>query len=1032
MEGVKAVREQRRTVAHRPTPSIPPPTAADRHPVLRLQRQAGNMAVRELLSSAKDRTPNEPALLAHEVTHVLQQRGDVSGSAPARLEGQAARAARSGDAPVTVRERGRAGLARAEAPGPVVATVDQGQSSIITVDSVALLECTAPGEGDAPVFTWRVAGTKGGPLVLLVVHVAATTVTVYPEGKQWLREHGYTDVRVVDSVLREARPSDTPAAAPAPPPRRGAGTRPKPASPRKPPAQPQPAQPQSAQPRPTEEQPAEQQPAQPQPADETPAQPPEEPPGPGADITPPAPDASVQDGQPPATGPPPPSPPLAPGPAPAQTAKEPGPSPAGSQSQQATTAPGPAPFTTPAPPAGAGKALVDEFSGWLTLDERGLGARLAGHARNGQLAIIDDALNQVGSTDRDDVSLALVSQLSAPELDALLTTREGKALSLRLYDELTSGYAGADEQAQAKRLLDARFRSAKPGAALDPAMKVIPFEGIGFTKLESASLSAQRLPDGRISVRSHLTSDRDRRYAQNLSPAFLAGLPETFNPDEVIGIYLVDEDRLVTAPAMFLLELSNQETTKAYSMIGQAVFTGLTLGAGAEVSAAEAGAESAVARTGVARLLAGGARVAAAADRVAVVIGTAGVLIDDHRGLIIRTFGDRGREGLEIWSKVETITAVYGVARGGAALVQLAARMRTALASWRALRAAARDQSPGEAQALDATIRETEAALRKIEYGAAESTAGPARSAAPAPRERPDVPRLPGRQRQALGFGAENDNALPLELSAQDAELIDAELPNQATQQAANTNDLRIAASGGSGPGGGGSRRATRTPGPYPAARNPAAPAGRRPAPPASTQGLEEYQGRVIRRAPGSGQSPPGSSAAPPSPLVEAEEGLTETEQEFRETQNMVTDKAVASDMAKEGQSSFRDRIQPQHLADGVVAEEVEKLKCGLDLSKETTWRPGEKDINSVLFEVMVGEPEYTDGKQLRGVIMDGPGLEIKSGSSQLQSTYQLRLMAYRAVISDRPLTIVTSRHIEPEFRAWLTRWSVDVRPFTK
>jgi hypothetical protein len=1013
MEGVKAVRKQRRTVAHRPTPSIPLPAAADRHPVLRLQRQAGNMAVRELLTSAKARTPNEPALHAHEVTHVLQQRGDVSGSAPARLEGEAARAARGGDAPVTER-------------------VDLGKSSIITVHSVALLECTAPGAGDAPVFTHRVLGTKGGPLVLIVVHEAATTVSPpYAEGKKWLlREHGYTDVQVIDRVLQEAGPSDTPAAAAAPPRRRGAGTRPKPASPRKPPAQPQPAQPQPAQPQPTEEQPAEQQPPQPQPADKTPAQPPEEPPGPGADVTRPASDASVQDGQPPAAGPPPPSPPLAPGPAPAQTAKEPGPSAAGSKSQQATTTPAPA--TTPAPPAGAGKALVDEFSGWLTLDERGLGARLAGHARNGQLAIIDDALNQVGSTDRDDVSLALVSQLSAPELDALLTTREGKALSLRLYDELTSGYAGADEQAQAKRLLDARFRSAKPAAAIDPAMKVIPFEGIGFTKLESASLSAQRLPDGRISVRSHLTSDRDRRYAQNLSPAFLAGLPETFDPDEVIGIYLVDEDRLVTVPAMFLLELSNQETTKAYSMIGQAVFTGLTLGAGAEVSAAEAGAESAVARTGVARLLAGGARVVKAADRVAVVIGTAGVLIDDHRGLIIRTFGDRGREGLKIWSKIETITAVYGVARGGAALIQLAARMRTVLASWRALRAAARDQSPGEAQALDATIRETEAALRKIEDGAAESTAGPARSAAPAPRERPDVPQLPGRQRQALGFGAENDNALPLELSAQDAELIDAELPNRATQQAANTNDLRIAASGGSGPGGGRSRPATRTPGPYPASRNPAAPAGRRPAPPASTQGLEKYQGRVIRRTPGSGQSPPGSSAAPPSPLVEAEEGLTETQQAIREAENEAQNMVTVSKRAEERGVSVRDRIQPPHLPDGIVAEEVEKLKLGLDLSKETTWRPTEKDINSVLFKVMVGEPKYTDGNQLRGVILDGPNLEIKSGWSTLKSTYQLRLMAYRAVISDQPLTIVTSRHVEPAFRAWLTRWGVNVRPPTK
>jgi hypothetical protein len=112
-----------------------------------------------------------------------------------------------------------------------------------------------------------------------------------------------------------------------------------------------------------------------------------------------------------------------------------------------------------------------------------------------------------------------------------------------------------------------------------------------------------------------------------------------------------------------------------------------------------------------------------------------------------------------------------------------------------------------------------------------------------------------------------------------------------------------------------------------------------------------------------------------------------------------------------------------------VVTEEREKLTLGLDLTKPVTWRPGEKDINSTLFKVVVGKPEYTPRGKLRGVIMDGPALEIKSGDSKLDSTYQLRLMAYRAVISNEPLTIRTSRHVEPEFRQWLTRWGVDVKP---
>ena len=63
---------------------------------------------------------------------------------------------------------------------------------------------------------------------------------------------------------------------------------------------------------------------------------------------------------------------------------------------------------------------------------------------------------------------------------------------------------------------------------------------------------------------------------------------------------------------------------------------------------------------------------------------------------------------------------------------------------------------------------------------------------------------------------------------------------------------------------------------------------------------------------------------------------------------------------------------------------------------------------------------------------MDGPGLEIKSGSSVLDTSYQLRLMAYRAVISQEPLTIVTSRPVASAFREWLTHYGVKITGFTK
>ncbi len=59
------------------------------------------------------------------------------------------------------------------------------------------------------------------------------------------------------------------------------------------------------------------------------------------------------------------------------------------------------------------------------------------------------------------------------------------------------------------------------------------------------------------------------------------------DPDQVVGLYLYDEGgKTIYVPAIYLLQLSNQETTKVYQLAGEAIFTGLTLGVGGEVAAA--------------------------------------------------------------------------------------------------------------------------------------------------------------------------------------------------------------------------------------------------------------------------------------------------------------------------------------------------------------------------------------------------------------------------------------------------------------
>ena len=97
------------------------------------------------------------------------------------------------------------------------------------------------------------------------------------------------------------------------------------------------------------------------------------------------------------------------------------------------------------------------------------------------------------------------------------------------------------------------------------------------------------------------------------------------------------------------------------------------------------------------------------------------------------------------------------------------------------------------------------------------------------------------------------------------------------------------------------------------------------------------------------------------------------------------------------------------------------------------TFTPTAEQIESAAFKVIVGDAKYTKLGVPVSTIFDGvtsTGLaEIKSGSSILGSTYQLRLQTYGALINNLPLTLYTSRPINGAFSDWLMRWGVSVKP---
>jgi hypothetical protein len=95
-------------------------------------------------------------------------------------------------------------------------------------------------------------------------------------------------------------------------------------------------------------------------------------------------------------------------------------------------------------------------------------------------------------------------------------------------------------------------------------------------------------------------------------------------------------------------------------------------------------------------------------------------------------------------------------------------------------------------------------------------------------------------------------------------------------------------------------------------------------------------------------------------------------------------------------------------------------------------WRPSPEQVVSPEFKQIVGLPRYTERGFARGTILDsveGELAEIKSGSSALSATYQLRLQAYRAWAESRPLKIYTNRPIDPEFERWRKPLGVAIEP---
>ncbi|OLE29376.1 MAG: hypothetical protein AUG44_04410 [Actinobacteria bacterium 13_1_20CM_3_71_11] len=402
----------------------------------------------------------------------------------------------------------------------------------------------------------------------------------------------------------------------------------------------------------------------------------------------------------------------------------------------------------PAPPApalardtgdtgDAAAGLIDRFTSWTNLDEAGLGAELLQRARAGGYGFVEQVLDRLGATDRDDVSYALMVRAGAADLAAMMAGGGGRHLLDRMFDELTSGSVAAEEQAQADRIMQAKATLVAPGQFQQQvqAAKIFPYRLPGLTVLDDAPISAERGQGGAVHVKLPVrvlgTGMFKAETATLPAEAFIGGidLPET----EIVGVRLYDlGGPVVYRPALFLVQLSNETDTTILTKIAEAAGIGLSLGAGELLSL---GVEASMA-----------ARVLAAADTAATVLGTLSSIILEHRGEIIAHFGESGRAFVRDVEYVQAATALYGFARMALSMGQLVNGLRRSYQNWRAGLAGAQDLSSAESAAFQAVDQETQEVLRhadEIEHSrpgtAPPADEPPVAAGGPGPARQPEL-----------------------------------------------------------------------------------------------------------------------------------------------------------------------------------------------------------------------------------------------------------------------------------------------------
>ena len=277
---------------------------------------------------------------------------------------------------------------------------------------------------------------------------------------------------------------------------------------------------------------------------------------------------------------------------------------------------GPAPAPAPAGGGSVSAAtLIEQHTSFRDLKEEALGRDLAMRAMRGEHEIVHQVMNELDSTDCDDVAVAFMEALRIEQVMALEATAGGRHVLDRKLDELTSGSVAKDEQQQADKILAVKKNRIGPAkftaGALAPGVKVFPLRLGGLTVPNPAPIFAKLGSRGMVHVKIPVAVLGTNEFADEVHtlPSQVATSGIDIPADEIVAVKMYDFDgRPHSMPAIQLIELSNRQTRETVGKVIEVAAIAATLGFRGVARSGRAGCHAGHARTASGRPPGDGAR----------------------------------------------------------------------------------------------------------------------------------------------------------------------------------------------------------------------------------------------------------------------------------------------------------------------------------------------------------------------------------------------------------------------------------------